>query len=383
MSFYFNDLSKELTAILTKEDKRQNGIYFSPPTDIQNMLSKLNITPSRILEPSCGSLEIFNSCKINYPNATIYGYEKNHTIYEKIKETDNIYNEDFLTSKHDICYDLIIGNPPFFVIKNDDVAPEFKKYITGRPNICLLFILKSLTLLSKNGILSFILPNSFLNSIYYDKVRQRIYESYEIKEIFNLDGKYLETQQETFCMIVSNNNNRKDNDSFCIKYNDFHIFSPNIKKLKELLEQSKTLNELECEVKIGNIVWNKHKELLTNDDTKTRLIYSSDIKGNTITISKTKNKEKKPYIDKECDYSNSLIINRGYGVGKYNMDCCLVEGKYLFENNLIVITHSDIELLKNIQKSLLNEKTKEFIKIMCGNNAINTTELKHIIPIYI
>ena len=202
MSFDFNDLSKELTAILTKEDKRQNGIYFSPPTDIQNMLSKLNITPSRILEPSCGSLEIFNSCKINYPNATIYGYEKNHTIYEKIKETDNIYNEDFLTSKHDICYDLIIGNPPFFVIKNDDVAPEFKKYITGLPNICLLFILKSLTLLSKNGILSFILPNSFLNSIYYDKVRQRIYESYEIKEIFNLDGKYLETQQETFCMIV-------------------------------------------------------------------------------------------------------------------------------------------------------------------------------------
>jgi len=45
-------------------------------------------------------------------------------------------------------------------------------------------------------------------------------------------------------------------------------------------------------------------------------------------------------------------------VGKYNMDCCLVEGKYLFENHLIVITHSDIELLKNIQKSLLNEKQK-------------------------
>ena len=383
MSFDFSDLSKELTTLLSKEDKRQNGIYFSPPTDIQNIISKLDITPDSILEPSCGSLEILNLCKIHYPNATIYGYENNTKIYEKIKETENIYNEDFLKSKHDICYDLIIGNPPFFVIKNDDVAPEFKKYITGRPNICLLFILKSLTLLSKNGILSFILPNSFLNSIYYDKVRQRIYENYEIKEIFNLDGKYLETQQETFCMIVSNNNNRKDNDSFCIKYNDFHIFSPNIKKLKELLEQSKTLNDLECEVKIGNIVWNQHKELLTNDATKTRLIYSSDIKGNTITISKTKNKEKKPYIDKECDYSNSLIINRGYGVGKYNMDCCLVEGKYLFENHLIVITHSDIELLKNIQKSLLNEKTKEFIKIMCGNNAINTTELKHIIPIYL
>jgi hypothetical protein len=33
-------------------------------------------------------------------------------------------------------------------------------------------------------------------------------------------------------------------------------------------------------------------------------------------------------------------------------------------------------------RSLENEKTIQFIKLYFGNNAINTTELNHILPIY-
>ena len=38
---------------------------------------------------------------------------------------------------------------------------------------------------------------------------------------------------------------------------------------------------------------------------------------------------------------------------------------------------------KSIIKSLKSEKTKKFIKLYFGNNAINTTELCEILPIYI
>ena len=31
------------------------------------------------------------------------------------------------------------------------------------------------------------------------------------------------------------------------------------------------------EVKVGNVVWNQVKDKLTNDESETRLIYSSDI----------------------------------------------------------------------------------------------------------
>ena len=30
-------------------------------------------------------------------------------------------------------------------------------------------------------------------------------------------------------------------------------------------------------VSVGNVVWNQHKKILTDDSSKTRLIYSSDI----------------------------------------------------------------------------------------------------------
>jgi hypothetical protein len=41
-----------------------------------------------------------------------------------------------------------------------------------------------------------------------------------------------------------------------------------------------------------------------------------------------------------------------------------------------------IEKYKQIIKSLENEKTLEFIELYFGNNAINTTELNHVLPIY-
>jgi hypothetical protein len=42
-----------------------------------------------------------------------------------------------------------------------------------------------------------------------------------------------------------------------------------------------------------------------------------------------------------------------------------------------------LELYNNIIQSLNNEKTTEFINLYFGNNAINTTELNYILPIYI
>ena len=86
-----------------------------------------------------------------------------------------------------------------------------------------------------------------------------------------------------------------------------------------------------------------------------------------------------------------MVINRGYGTGKYSFDYCIIDGKkeYLIENHLICIrpkitVENDelIEKYKQIIKSLENEKTSEFIDLYFGNNAINTTEMNHMLPIY-
>lgn len=104
-------------------------------------------------------------------------------------------------------------------------------------------------------------------------------------------------------------------------------------------------------------------------------------------------KRKKNYINKEGNDIPLLVINRGYGVGNYNFNYCIINEnnniKYLIENHLICIKYSKslpndllIEKYKKIILSFEDKKTKEFIKIYFGNNAINTTELCKILPIY-
>jgi hypothetical protein len=93
------------------------------------------------------------------------------------------------------------------------------------------------------------------------------------------------------------------------------------------------------------------------------------------------------------------VINRGYGVGNYNFEYSLINcddgngyiKEYLIENHLICIHYegdvgTDTNLIDKyiqIYRSFEDERTKEFIALYFGNNAINTTELSHILPIYI
>ena len=135
------------------------------------------------------------------------------------------------------------------------------------------------------------------------------------------------------------------------------------------------------------------KPILTTDSTKTRLIYNSDIVNSELTIKTYNNTSKKNYIDKEGITGPLLVINRGYGKGKYIFEYCLINQdgfEYLIENHLICIFYnkkvSDDELVslyKKIICSLCNDKTKQFINLYFGNNAINTTELNNILPIYV
>ena len=398
----FSELSYSLTKNIDKEEKKNGGIYFTPPKTINKNIQFLepymkNI--KNILEPSCGSCEYILGLNNKNPNINITGIELNKTIFKAIKniESKNIklLNEDYLNYKNDTNYDLIIGNPPFFVMKKKDVNKEYYNYFDGRPNIFILFIIKSLNLLNENGILSFVLPRNFLNCLYYNKTRKYINENYCILNIFDCNDDYIETQQETIIIIIQNKEPIENNNLYSLDIEQFTIFGlpDNIIKLKSLYINSTTLNKLGFNVCVGNIVWNQCKNDLSNDDNKTLLIYSSDIKNNKLEIKIYSNKDKKNYINKEGSRKPLLVINRGYGVGEYKFTYCLINEtdniEYLIENHLICIKYTKeisneelIKLYKNIILSLENENTKEFIKLYFGNNAINTTELCNILPIY-
>ena len=215
MELQYSYLSINLSKKICKEDKKKDGIFFTPNGIIRKNIELLDYYMEKIntiLEPSCGSCEYIYALNKEYPSKKIVGIEYNDDIYNEISKISlnnvEITKGNYLKTE-DNKYDLIIGNPPFYVMKKSEVETEYYDYFTGRPNIFVLFILKSLKKLNNNGILSFVLPVNFMNGLYYDKIRKYIARNYTILNLTifknNEDNiKFIDTTQETILLIIQN-----------------------------------------------------------------------------------------------------------------------------------------------------------------------------------
>ena len=438
----FSPLSKRITESLSKDEKKNGGIFFTPPSCIQRIMSllrgvSLSTHPfETILEPSCGSGEFISALMRQYPSAWITGVEFHPVIYEEVSTHFNslvgggrisIQHGDFLKYRPVSPPDLIIGNPPYFVMKKEEVAAEYYPFFDGRPTIFILFIIKSAQLLSAGGILCFVLPSSFMNSQYYDKARKYIVRHFEILHMVKCGdgdgdgGGYLDTQQDTIILILRKLGVESDSlacasgagvleksgvDSLAcasgagvLEKSGASIFTDNLPRLTSLYTGSQSLHELGFKVSVGTVVWNQCKSILTNDATKTRLVYSPNIENGRFVHKTYKNPEKKAFIDKPGIRTPMIVLNRGYGVGEYKFDYCLLtpsvvsasSAGYLIENHLICITHisntvttdaHSLAAFHRVIRSFKDPRTQEFISCYFGNNAVNTTELNHMLPIY-
>ena len=416
----FSPLSKELTKKLPKEEKSSDGIFFTPVSIISKIIHVLKlcqVNVKNVLEPSCGSCEFINILNKYFNNISIHGIEKNDTIYESIKDMKfsehnknriTLEKNDFLQTITETKYDLIIGNPPYFVMKKNDVDKKYFNLFEGRPNIFVLFIIHSLSLLKENGVLAYVLPSNFMNCLYYNKLRREIYTKYKILDITCCSSDtFIETQQDTIIIVfqeassIHKSEITKNNSKFTFIKKEYVIFNTveKITQIKKLTENTKTLDDIGFSVGVGNVVWNQNKDRLTANANKTRIIYSGDIKNGQLIMKENKpNKSgiKHNYIDIEnttFKTSNEpvLITSRGYGVGTYSFDYCIVDLRenYVLENHIIGIRSKEdmtrekiLQSYETIIASFKDERTKKFVSLYFGNSAINTNELQHIIPIY-
>jgi hypothetical protein len=248
-------------------------------------------------------------------------------------------------------------------------------------------------MLKNSGILAFIVPKSFLNSIYYSKILNYIVEHFTIVSIYKFEeiNNFIDTNQSTIGLVIQNI--KPTNDClYSMRLNDNYIFTDNLLELKSLFYGSTTLNKMGLKVKTGTIVWNKHKSELTEDSSATLLVYNTNVsKQNTLKIHPFKNKEKKQFIRKNGQCEPVLVVNRGNGNSNYNLTYALIDNvrPFLIENHLNEIYPErpfspEIlnELYKKIITSFRNPKTQIFINRFLGNNSLSKTELETIFPIY-
>jgi tRNA1(Val) A37 N6-methylase TrmN6 len=314
-------------------------------------------------------------------NCEVVGIEYNEKIYNELRKEHkcSLLNQDFLEYENDDKFDLIIGNPPYFVVENKN-----EKCMTGRGNIFVMFIYKCLTEhLNKDGYLAFVLPTSFYNCKYYEPCRKYIKTNTTVVHLENVDAKYIDTAQNTMIMILKNTN--PTNEDYIVNFSSNLCLNPYHKEIKELMKNASTLKKLECTVKTGEVVWNQHKEKLTNDEEEGDLvIYSHNIVNNKIVL-KHNEGEKKQYINnykKTPNKCKAIIISRGYG-NKYTFSYAVHEGTFFGENHVNVIIPKDEQTLNIILKSLEDERTKQFIEYYVGNGALSKTEIETILPIFL
>jgi adenine-specific DNA-methyltransferase len=319
---------------------------------------------------------------------------------------------DFLTWKGKA--DLIIGNPPYFVLKTDKLSTKEKKTfaekhvscMTGRANIYILFLYKCLEEhLEADGYLAFIIPTSLYNCSYYQPMRNYIEKNTTICHLENLDKPgFYETGQETMLIVLQK---KKTHSNYIFKSMSGNIYiSPFYKELYEITANTKTLSELGLGVKTGNVVWNQVTENLSDEGNL--LIYSSNINNSELKLNNLSGKvykqrgvpaalngeAVKPKVPRKQYVKNMnkptlsgpvILIDRGYG-NSYSFNYVLVDLKDFYaENHINVIypkTSDAIKSLEVVIKSFKDTRTQKFIKLFIGNGSITATDLETLVPIY-
>ena len=286
----FRDVSTKFHETLTKDQRQQEGIFFTPKKVREVLfeeLKKLHVKPESILEPSFGSGEFLLDARRLYPDATVTGVEKNKTLFDSLKQP-NLFCEDFMTWKGEPV-DLIVGNPPYFVIKEKNPL-----CMTGRPNIFVGFLYKCLTEhLKEGGFLAFILPTSLMNCSYYQPMRKYIAENTTVHAATLLTkAGFYDTTQETMLLILEN---KKTNNNFILNTPNGNLYlTPKYNELHTLLKGTTTLEALGLAVKTGSVVWNQVKDQLVDDGIV--LIYANNIHNGKLDIGRVDGETKKQYI---------------------------------------------------------------------------------------
>jgi adenine-specific DNA-methyltransferase len=217
-SHYADRLGVHYIESVSKDHKKSMGQYFTP-LSIARLMASLSQTGKKnisILDPGCGSailscalieniikqnrniklielvvyetdinLTLITHQVLNYLKKwltnTGINFEYKLLISDFIIDNANALSDSFF--KND-TYDIIISNPPYFKLNNQDKRIQLAKMlISGQPNIYSIFLGIASKLLNKNGELIFITPRSFASGNYFKAFRKFFLRSVQLNHI--------------------------------------------------------------------------------------------------------------------------------------------------------------------------------------------------------
>lgn len=206
-----------MSSIFNNKKSKEKCQKFTPVSMVDTMLDlagyKTNLLGQRVLENSFGTGNILKTVVERYIKSCvnekiqaeiisanlgkdIYGIELDQELFRNCKEelnaivadfklppvTWNLYNENALTWKTNLQFDLIIGNPPYITYKEIDedsknqIKDSFATCSVGKFDYCYAFIEAGIQLLSVNGKLVQLVPSNIYKNVFANNLRNLLRE---------------------------------------------------------------------------------------------------------------------------------------------------------------------------------------------------------------
>ncbi|MEF3077811.1 Eco57I restriction-modification methylase domain-containing protein [Winogradskyella poriferorum] len=327
-------------------NKKETGSYYTP-SYLASFISKRVLSHFEgrkrmsILEPSVGDgafifeLEKAKDININLTALDINEVELKTASKKWSKKTASFIKTDFLEFSTDKQFSAVVGNPPY-VKKNiltsrqielsKEIHSSEKLTEASVKNIWTTFLVKSNTILAKNGVLAFVLPSELLQVKFADEIREYLKKQFERIEIFTFNDLMFECKgQDTIVLFAYK------------KSDDKGEYFANISS-KEILEQNSFVlknNEL---LVTSKVKWTHH--FLTSDE----LIFIDKLKKELKTVNDYS--ESRPGIVTAAN--KFFIINKEtesqYKLSKYTKP---IIQKGQFVNGSVVFNDSDFKQLED------------------------------------
>jgi adenine-specific DNA-methyltransferase len=476
-----NFISDFYQYILSTDEKRRLGQFYTPAAIVKYMINDLKIRNMginqnvTIMDPACGAgiffLEIvkrlkkkikgielaqciYNSFYANDINPLAVFLTKLNLSFEILNQITNneeieIFFNDYFSFKNirntntiayvdENNYDYIVGNPPYFKLKNSKFINNeyYQDVIFGQPNIYMLFTYWAMKHVKENGKIGFILPQSFKSGYYFKELRKKLY-NFKIISLTSFKSKtkvFKGVDQPVIILTIQNSLRAKDtikvtnveeNDldstiSFDIVKNemisgedyDFYFFVPKEYDSSDLLEKiyngSTNKKELNDNLIFGNglFVWNQHKKLLTEntDENTVPIIYSNAIDKYTFNFNNVlPNKVgKKTYVLRHEDINKfilsgkRLLVQRTSTINRsQRIKATVIKNDFLNEYPFFLVeNHVNFLFNKSFKQEIIPDETIYFYCALLnsavlnyvfgcknGNNQVSATEL-NLLPIH-
>ncbi len=372
-------------------ERSRRGQFFTPRRLREEVLGRIpRLVRPRVLDPACGTGEFLLSAREHFVEPELYCWEvdpKLAEIAKRVVPEAKVEVVDSLTKPFREEFDVIVTNPPYYEFRSDGwVRERFKEVIWGRVNMYALFVYLSLRLLKPGGWLGLVVSSSMNNGAYFKKLREYVVRVADIAYMRVLDDPYVfEGVNHTFQVLVLRK--APNTGRYVFRRGGILIFSERAEELKKAFEGSATLGELGYRVQTGRVVWNQHRDKLTDDPSQgVLLVWSHNIRGGRLVLGSGRRPQ---YIrwGGRVDRGPAIVVKRVTGHPKrLRLEAALVPPGVTFvaENHVNVVyppPNATLEEMEEIVRQLNDPRTWEVLSYITGNTQVSKNELENLVPV--